>query len=441
VTFEDAEGDECILNANTTMVIVNRETGRIHFEPDSMAVGVFTFGLELWDSVTPQLRRYLNFSVTVENVNDPMSDPTIQAPLDGSNFEKGQEFNLSAHCSDPDIEFGQILNFTWGSNVSGLIGYGPDLIAFLNTSGWHTITLVVRDPDFEKSTTVEVFIKKATTGPSDPGNGDGDVGLMENPGFILLILIVLAVLGVTLFVISNRRRQMDEVPEYHPPSAEPADGTDELVELSHELGSAISALESQRAIDRANGTDPDYTPPPPPPQTSHVPGQAPTPVQTPAPGQAPGVKHTAPPPTPAVLDITTTTLEVSPEEQAEREAARAEREIMRILTQLPRGLPTSFWGKDLTELTREILSAPKRTSAEGAPLVRLGSKWYFADLRNVGTYLQEWKEEKKEKKDTSKDSSFSAEERAQRMEKADTMLLEGKISEETYERLRKKYEG
>jgi hypothetical protein len=53
----------------------------------------------------------------------------------------------------------------------------------------------------------------------------------------------------------------------------------------------------------------------------------------------------------------------------------------------------------------------------------------------VGSFLQEWKDE-----ETSR-PPLTEEGRAKRLEQLEERLLEGKISEETYERLRRKYEG
>jgi hypothetical protein len=137
--------------------------------------------------------------------------------------------------------------------------------------------------------------------------------------------------------------------------------------------------------------------------------------------------------TPAQPQVTT--LEVTPEEAKAREHARDVREVMRVLTQLPRGLPTEFWGTDLTELSRKIVDGPKRVSPDGVPLVQIGTRWYMADLNRIGNYLEEYKEQK-----TESEESLSSEEKQRRLAQLEDRLLDGEISEETYERLRRKYE-
>ena len=110
---------------------------------------------------------------------------------------------------------------------------------------------------------------------------------------------------------------------------------------------------------------------------------------------------------------------------------------MKTLTQLPRGLPTALWGKDINALAREIVDGPKKEAPDGTPLVKVGGKWYVANIANVGTFLGEWKDEPSR---PSVDHDLTEEKRKEKLDKLEDALLEGKISEETYQRLRKKYE-
>jgi hypothetical protein len=114
------------------------------------------------------------------------------------------------------------------------------------------------------------------------------------------------------------------------------------------------------------------------------------------------------------------------------------RDVMKVLTQLPRGLPTALWGKDMGALAREIVDGPKRTHPDGSEYVQIDGKWYKADHSNVGTFLGEWKDEKPAQ--ARETPSMDEDERQLKLEKLEARLLDGAISEETYERLRKKYE-
>jgi hypothetical protein len=75
----------------------------------------------------------------------------------------------------------------------------------------------------------------------------------------------------------------------------------------------------------------------------------------------------------------------------EDETAAREGRILKALTSLPRGLPSSLWGMDMDELVAEVASAEKKTSPEGETLVRINARWYFGDDRNAGLFMQEYK--------------------------------------------------
>jgi DNA-binding Lrp family transcriptional regulator len=65
-----------------------------------------------------------------------------------------------------------------------------------------------------------------------------------------------------------------------------------------------------------------------------------------------------------------------------------EQEIMNVLTNLPRGVPSSLWGLAVDELAGEILKAEYGLTPSGAPLVQLKGKWYRGDVEDASTYLQ-----------------------------------------------------
>jgi hypothetical protein len=122
------------------------------------------------------------------------------------------------------------------------------------------------------------------------------------------------------------------------------------------------------------------------------------------------------------------------EDLIERAHAELVREVMKALTQQPRGLPTTLWGKDMAVLAREIVDGPRKSAPDGTMLVEVDGKWYQADHNKPGTFLVEWEEDEAEPVD-------AATGRERRLQQLEDRLIEGKISEETYERLRKKYKG
>jgi hypothetical protein len=138
-------------------------------------------------------------------------------------------------------------------------------------------------------------------------------------------------------------------------------------------------------------------------------------------------------PEPEALDLEDVVVP-SAEELAEREHAGEVREVMKTLTQLPRGLPSALIDYDLTKLALMITDGPRREGPDGTPLVEIDGKWYTADHNKTSTFLQVYDE-------SSGSGKTPEDERARKLEKLEERLLDGQISEETYERLRRKYEG
>jgi DNA-binding Lrp family transcriptional regulator len=65
-----------------------------------------------------------------------------------------------------------------------------------------------------------------------------------------------------------------------------------------------------------------------------------------------------------------------------------ETEIMNVLTNLPRGVPSSLWGYDIDELANAILKAEYGLTPRGAPILKLKDKWYRGDIEDKSSYLR-----------------------------------------------------
>lgn len=65
-----------------------------------------------------------------------------------------------------------------------------------------------------------------------------------------------------------------------------------------------------------------------------------------------------------------------------------EMEVMNVLTNLPRGVPSSLWGFEIDELAQEILKAEYGVTPRGAPVLRIKDKWYRGDIEDKSTFLQ-----------------------------------------------------
>ena len=80
--------------------------------------------------------------IDVLPVNDAPWNVSIESPI--GSITEGENFYLNGSADDPDIPYGDRLNYSWYSNISGSLGNGHSL--YLNLSpGTHEITLNVSD--------------------------------------------------------------------------------------------------------------------------------------------------------------------------------------------------------------------------------------------------------------------------------------------------------
>lgn len=143
----------------------------------------------------------LNISIEVLPINDAPSDVEIIAEY---SFIEGQEQIVNSSAKDVDIPYGDVLSFSWHSNISGDIGEGKSINLSLS-AGHHLITLTVTDSEgLFSQATMEIDINPIGGLPDDD---DDDTDGEENESVkistitiiviaIVLILIVLVVLGI-----------------------------------------------------------------------------------------------------------------------------------------------------------------------------------------------------------------------------------------------------
>jgi hypothetical protein len=198
----DNEDDELAFGTNSSLVEVDPLTGTITFRPGNGDVGTHNLTLKVHEAMAPDLGDTLTISIVVENVNDEMDEPVILRPGDSANFEVGENFTLEGMCHDPDLIHGQVLEFSWSSNVSGLLGTGPVMVINLTEPGTHNITLTVSDGDYERSVSISVVIieTEVPPPPDDVSREEGGIPLWL---LLLLVLIIVGVLGA-VYVIRTR---------------------------------------------------------------------------------------------------------------------------------------------------------------------------------------------------------------------------------------------
>jgi hypothetical protein len=346
----------------------------------------------------------LDISVEVKNVNDPPTLPIIHKPNNHTVVEERTNVTFAVEVNDPDLWLGQSLTIQWISNISGVIKAltSDDTLEFITDAlpvGEHRITIKVSDGEYEREVWMELTVLEKYVPPPEK----------EEPFFteptgiasILLILLVVIVL-VAWMATKGRKDEREEIETDITMSEQVTVEIDEPVQdlagLSEELDRLATGLEAQRDAEQAIS----------PPELE--------PVQE-------------------TITIPEQVAPLSDEEIAARAHAGEVRDVMNALTQLPRGLPTALWDKDMAKLAKEIVDGPKRTTSDGTLLVEIEGNWFTADHTKIGSFLREWKEE------SVAAVSISDEERGKMLTQLEQRLAEGKLSEETYERLRKKYES
>jgi parallel beta-helix repeat protein len=120
--------------------------------------------------------------IVVLGVNDPPEKPVIYSPFNGTSFYENQKINFNGHCFDVDTVYGDRINYSWTSNISGNLGYGSKLINITLQSGIHKIILWVKDMMNETSQMniiIEISSLKKVDNINDTTNFKDNNSLLE----------------------------------------------------------------------------------------------------------------------------------------------------------------------------------------------------------------------------------------------------------------------
>jgi hypothetical protein len=129
-------------------------------------------------------------------------------------------------------------------------------------------------------------------------------------------------------------------------------------------------------------------PPPAPPMTPYP--QAPQPWAPPV-----------PPPLPMVYSTPEPALATSPADMpappprprtAEQEQSMREAKVLKALSSLPRGLPSSLWGLEMEDLSSKVVRGERKITDNGDVIVKINNRWYYGDETDLGLFMQHYKE-------------------------------------------------
>jgi uncharacterized membrane protein len=426
----DIEGNEVLLSVTTAMIDVDQANMELRFEPDNEAVGWMNFTLRVYDTISPTEKVSLNFSINIENENDPMGTPRITNPVIGAKYKTNQTFSLIGICDDPDTIYGQILNFSWSSNISGHLGYGSSLAIVLMEPGTHLITLTVRDPDFQQQATIEVLIEAREEQNGQNGNGGDDDDEKGLPlGLIAAaIIIVLVVVGV-LYVMTTKRK----TEEFEEEQTEA-----EKREAIERMAKAVKATADQMELELGTAEAKAKT------------GGVETEDFEEVELETTGVEDQL-----LTMEVSTTTeasaevkalwAEMREEKPEVDEAAKEElridnlkRKYQNAIGRMPYGIPSEeLKDMDWVELAAVLATGAKKTLPDGREITEVKGRWYYSDPEDSSTFLKEHGAKPKE----APKKPEPATDKEALLAKLEERFILGEITTEDYRELKKKFGG
>jgi uncharacterized membrane protein len=429
-TVADVEGDEVQASLNTTTVELDEETLTMTFDPGTEAVGTFRFALRIHDVVEPSRRTTLDFIIQVVNPNDPMDDPVITQPVTGTTIKANQTFSLVGEADDPDIPFGQELEFIWSSDLEGELGRGASIVVSLSEPGTHTITLTVKDPDFQKIAVITIVVEpEEVVTPPPPPNGNGP-GPGTNWALIAIVVVVLVIVGVAAFLAVGKRStdqyeaRMDAEEEAEEKKVALERTAQAIKDVADKWETEVEEAQAPEASDAAKAAAASGW------EMEEV---------GPSEGQITQEAELAGLPSGDVQQQWETIEEPAAEpSEEEMETLRIEelkRTYQNAIGTLPFGVPSKELAhRDWVDLANALVVGEKRTLPDGRETTNIDGRWYYSDPDDTDTFLKEHGVEKKEHAPrtdgTDKDRLLA---------KLEERFILGEISEETYNSLKRKY--
>ena len=124
------------------------------------------------------------------------------------------------------------------------------------------------------------------------------------------------------------------------------------------------------------------------------------------------------------------------------EALRVEnltRKYQTALGRLPYGIPAAeLKDREWTWLASALATGQKKETPDGREVTLIEGRWYFSDVKDASSFLTE--HGARPRAEPKKVATALTMDRATIMAKLEERLVMGEISEETYEKLRAKYE-
>ncbi|MGA1820442.1 MAG: hypothetical protein ACMUHU_05470 [Thermoplasmatota archaeon] len=155
------------------------------------------------------------FILNVVNVNDEPRIPGIMIDPDRVSFMENEMITLRGQCDDPDLPWGDMIAYSWMSDLDGPIGSSCEIEVML-TPGSHIITLEVTDSSGLKNTsTVTIEVSRL---PEEMGD------VMSTSTLLLITAVISFITGCVIafiiFTLVKKKRSADETPSEPSPGGE-----------------------------------------------------------------------------------------------------------------------------------------------------------------------------------------------------------------------------
>jgi uncharacterized membrane protein len=300
--------------------------------------------------------------------------------------------------------------------------------------GNYTITLTVSDGEFQRSASVNFTVTKDHVEP--PPIIPPEKEEKGTPyALIVGVVVALCVVMLVAFMLVSRRRaaeleakdeQEEKREDFKRMAAEVKATADQMErEVAVAKAAAPPPVETTKIVTETRGPD------------GRVVSSAGVPEQT----LAVQPKETEAP----SAEVQKLFKEMEAKEaqlpSADAEALRIEnlkRKYQTAIGRLPYGIPAAeLKGRDWNELAAALATGEKKEAPDGRELTHIGDRWYYSDVKDASSFLTEHGAKPKAEV---KKAPASTVDKATILAKLEERLAMGEISEETYKKLREKYE-
>jgi hypothetical protein len=283
----------------------------------------------------------------------------------------------------------------------------------------------VRDPDFFKTDSIEIYIepREDITPPPPPDPTDEPPSI--NWVLIVGIIAVLGILGAVLFVVAGKRKT--EEYEERMDTEMKEDAKRESMKRAHE---AIKDLADEWETEREWEEDTD--------DFEEIEVEADSVPSTQLSMEAKVTEAAS-----AETQRLFTPPVATEKTDAEKEALWTDtlkRKYQNAIGRLPYGIPSKeLADMDWVDLANALAEGEKRMTPDGREITAVKGRWYYSDVKDTGTFLKE--HGAKPKAETPKRAPPVTTDKAGLLAKLEERFILGEISEETYKDLKKKFEG